>query len=171
MTPESVQTIFNYNYWAWELAWKYLMQLTDEQFAQDVGYSQSSVRHQVVHVMSATRRWIDRFELREAQPQLKFEDYPTRELAKAKWDALKVEALAYLTALDQARLNQVIEWELPARKMKAAQPLWQLLLHVGNHSADHRVQIFATLHFKFGIVTPGQDLLFYLLEEADTQKR
>jgi uncharacterized damage-inducible protein DinB len=170
MTPESIREIFGYNYWAWELAWKHIARLTDEQFVEDVGYSQSSVRHQIVHVMSATQRWIDRFERREARPHLQFEDYPTCEVTKNKWETLKADTLVYINAIDQARLNQVIEWELPARKIKAAQPLWELLLHVGNHSADHRVQILATLHFKFGIQTPEQDMLFYLLE-AEKQKR
>ena len=147
------------------------MQLTDEQFTQDVGYSFGSVRHQVVHIMSATQRWIDRFNFGEARAHLNFEDYPTRALAKAKWDEMKVDALAYIYALDQAQLDRVVEWELPTRKIKSAQHLWEMLLHIANHAADHRTQILATLHFKFRIQTPEQDMLFYLVETAEKQKR
>jgi uncharacterized damage-inducible protein DinB len=131
---------------------------------QEIGYSKGSIRHQVVHMMSATQRWIIRLKQEPMQPHLAFEDYGTRAAAKSKWDELRTEAMAYVNSLSEADLDAVVRWELPTRELIADNPRWEILLHVANHSTDHRAQILAMLNQHFGIETPEQDMLFYLLE-------
>jgi uncharacterized damage-inducible protein DinB len=164
MRPNEIRTVFEYGYWAFEKVWDCVMQLPDEQFVQELGYSRGSIRHQVVHMMSATQRWIIRLKQEPMQPHLAFEDYNTRAAAKAKWDELRDEAMAYINPLSEVDLDGIIHWALPARKLAADNTCWEILLHVANHATDHRAQILAMLNQHFGIVTPEQDLLFYLLE-------
>jgi len=165
MRPNEIRMVYEYGYWAFEKVWECVMQLTDEQFVEELGYSRGSIRHQVVHMMSATQRWIIRLKQEPMQPYPAFEDFNTRAATKAKWDELRAEAMAYVNSLSEADLDSVIHWELPARKLSAENACWEILLHVANHATDHRAQILAMLNQHFDIDTPEQDMLFYLLEE------
>ncbi len=165
MRPNEIQTIYEYGYWAFEKVWECVMQLTDEQFVQELDYSRGSIRHQVVHMMSATQRWIVRLKDEPMQAHLANEDFNSRADAKAKWDELRAEAMVYINSLSKADLDTVVHWELPHRDLSAENPCWEILLHVANHATDHRAQVLAMLNQHFGIETPEQDMLFYLLEE------
>jgi uncharacterized damage-inducible protein DinB len=164
MRPHEISTLFDYGYWAFEKVWDCIMQLSDEQFVQEIGYSKGSIRHQVVHMMSATQRWIIRLKQEPMQPHLAFEDYDTRAAVKSKWDELRADAMAYINSLSEADLDAIIPWELPARNLAAENARWEILLHAANHATDHRAQILAMLNQHFSIETPEQDMLFYLLE-------
>jgi len=164
MKQSEIKTVFEYSYWAFEKVWECVMQLSDEQFVQEIDYSKGSIRHQVIHMMSATQRWIIRLKQVPMRPHLTFEDFNTRAAAKAKWDELRAEAMNYINTLNGADLEAVVHWELPVRGLAAENPRWEILLHVANHATDHRAQILALLNQHFGIETPEQDMLFYLLE-------
>jgi uncharacterized damage-inducible protein DinB len=171
LTPEAIRRLYDYSYWASERVWHCVMQLTDEQFSQDVDYSRGSIRNQIVHTMSATRRWIKRIQGVEIPPHLPFEDYSTRETAKAKWDELQAEALEYIGALDQAQLDELVHWEIETRSLSYENLCWEILMHVANHATDHRAQILAMLHHHFGVMTVEQDMILYLAEstQRDTE--
>jgi len=164
MKPNEILTLFEYGYWAFEKVWECADQLTDEQFTQDIGYSRGSIRNQIVHMMSATRRWIIRLNGGEMIPHLAFNDFPTRAAIKAKWDELRAEALTYISSLTEADLDGKITWQLPDRGMIAENARWEILLHVANHATDHRAQMLAVLNRYFGIETVEQDMIFYLAE-------
>jgi uncharacterized damage-inducible protein DinB len=164
MRPGEIRTVHEYGYWAFEKVWDCVMQLSDAQFTQKLDYSRGSIRNQIVHMMSATRRWIIRLSGGEMVPHLAFEDFPTRAATKAKWDELRAEALDYVNALSEVDLDGVVRWQLPDRGMDAGNTRWEILLHVANHATDHRAQILAMLNQHFGVETMEQDMLFYLLE-------
>ena len=164
MKPNEIKTLFDYNFWAFDKVWSCVMRLTDEQFVQELGYSRGSIRNQVVHMMSATRRWIARLNGSEMVSHLAFDDFATRAATKARWDNLRAETMMYISSLTEADLDGIIFWQLPDRGMSAENTRWEILLHVANHATDHRAQILAMLNQHFGIETVEQDLLFYLLE-------
>ncbi len=164
MTPEAMRTLYGYCYWAFERVWGCIMQLSDDQFREDIDYSTGSIRNQVVHLMSSTRRWMARMQGAAVPPQLAFQDYPTRAATKAAWEARKAEALGYVHGLDQAQLDEAVSYAIQGRGIQAEARRWELLLHVANHATDHRAQILALLHLHFGVETVEQDMLFYLLE-------
>jgi uncharacterized damage-inducible protein DinB len=162
--PNEIRTVFEYGYWAFDKVWDCANQLTDEQFVQELGYSRGSIRNQIIHMMSATQRWIIRLRGGTPGPHLAYEDFSTRAATKAKWDELRGEALKYVSSLTDADLDGVIHWTLPDRGAEADNTRWEILLHVVNHATDHRAQILAMLNQQFGIQTVEQDLLFYLRE-------
>lgn len=164
MRPNEILTVYQYGYWAFEKVWACVVQLTDEQFVRDLGYSSGSVRNQVVHLMSATQRWIGRLKNEPLASHLVFDDFSTRAAAKAKWDELRSETMIYIETLSESDLDGIIRWQLPKRGLDAEHTRWEILLHVANHATDHRSQILAMLNQRFGIQTPEQDMLFYLLE-------
>jgi len=164
MTPDAIRKLYGYTYWAFERVWDCIMQLTDEQFTQDIGYSSGSIRNHVVHMMSAEQRWMKRVQDAEIPPQLPFDDYPTRTEAKEKWDEIRIEVVDYIRSLDQAQLDETVHCEIRSRGLSFRKLRWELLMHVANHATDHRAQILALLHHHFGVKTVEQDIIFYLLE-------
>ncbi len=164
MNPKSIQTLFSYNYWAFDRVWACITQLTDDQFTQPVDYSRGSIRNQVVHLMSATQRWMLRLQRAEMPDRLVFEDFPGLAVTRAKWDELREDALKYLSTLTSEQLDEVIRWELPDRGIMAENRRWEILLHTANHGTDHRAQILAILNQHFGIETVEQDMILYLQE-------
>jgi uncharacterized damage-inducible protein DinB len=165
MTPESIQTLFEYHYWASDRVWACIDALTDEQFVYPLDYSMGSIRHHIVHLMSGTRRWIQRIQHVAITPHLEFDDFPTKALARQQWDSLRDETLRSIHTLDQVHLNAAIRWTIPTRNIEQSTPVWALLLHVVNHATDHRAQILTLLHHHFGVETVEQDMIFYLAEQ------
>ncbi len=168
MTPEAIQELYRYSYWASERVWGCIMLLTDDQFTQDIAYSIGSIRNQVVHMIGAEYRWMFRIMGSSDTPeQITYDDYPTRAATKTKWEYLKAHNLAYIDSLTQAQLNEPVMYRLAHRGIDAQEIRWKLLLHVANHATDHRAQILAMLHHHFNALTVEQDMLFYLLEKQE----
>jgi uncharacterized damage-inducible protein DinB len=93
-------------------------------------------------------------------------DYSSLTAVKAKWDEAKVEFLDFICSLDQAQLNEVVRYEITSRGVVSSSQRWEVLLHLANHSTDHRSQILAMLHQQFGIQTVEQDMIFFLWGEG-----
>jgi uncharacterized damage-inducible protein DinB len=162
MPPHALRLLYAYTYWAFEPLWQCIMCLSDQQFTEPVAYSVGSVRNHTVHVLSGTARWVARLQLLAPPGHLRLDDSPIRALAKAQWDRFKRETLASLYSLDQPLLDEVVHWELSGRGVAHSCPRWQVLLHVANHGTDHRAQVLALLHMRFGVATVQQDLTWYL---------
>lgn len=157
--------LYEYGYWAFDRVWTCIMPLSDEQFIQETDYSMGSIRNQVVHIMSASRRWMERLQGIEVLPHLEFDAFQTKDATRAMWDTLRDETMTYVRSLSQAQLDERFAWKIPTRGLSYEHHRWQILLHVANHATDHRAQILAVLHQHFGAPTVEQDLLFYLIEK------
>ncbi|HUW08224.1 MAG TPA: DinB family protein, partial [Anaerolineae bacterium] len=106
MTPDALRMIYEYTYWAFELVWDCIMQLTDSQFTEHIDYSMGSIRHHIVHMMSSTHRWLPRIQGEGREPlHLRFEDYATRLSTKAHWDMMREDVLSYVGYLSQEQLQ------------------------------------------------------------------
>ncbi len=165
MRPEAIQSLIGYTYWAFERVWDCIAQLTDDQFTQDLGYSSGSIRNQVIHLISSHQRWVDRLQGKMPAPQLRFADYSSFKETKSKWDEAEIDFLDYVNSLDHALLDEVIPYEISGRGISAKNRRWEILLHLVNHSTDHRAQILALLDQQFNIETHEQDLILYLWEK------
>jgi len=130
MRPNEIRTVFEFNYWAFEKVWDCVMKLNDAQFTEELDYSRGSTRNLVVHMMSATRRWIIRLNGGEMVPHFALEDFSTLAATKDKWDELRAEALDYVNALSEADLDGIVRWQLPDRGMDTENTRWEILLHV-----------------------------------------
>ena len=153
--------LFAYNFWANRKVWNCLMQLSDEQFNQELDYSFGSLYWQILHVMIVEWWWFHFL----AEGVLDFpkpEDLPDRAAIRAKWDETEAYVNAYLARVTLAELEQRVRpdfWEGQG-PIKA----WQALYQVAHHSTDHRAQILAALH-RLGAPTTEQDYLGYLAEQ------
>jgi uncharacterized damage-inducible protein DinB len=123
-----------------------------------------SIRNQIIHLISSHRRWLYRLQCTELPQHLSFTDFPIKTSVKTEWDSAKSEMLGYVNSLTQYALDKKIEYQLRRGSIVATSSRWEILLHLFNHSTDHRSQILALLNMKFAIDTPEQDLIFYLWE-------
>jgi len=158
--------LFDYSYWAFDRIWPAIDKLSDAQFAADLSYSLGSVRNIVVHLISGHRRWLARLQGTPIPPHLRFEDFPSRREVRAEWDKARAEMLEYVGSLSEERLTQPVPHAMPDRGVEAAPQTWKILLHLVNHSTDHRSQILALLNVEFAIPTPEHDFIIYLREHG-----
>lgn len=147
--------LFDYHYALYRRVWDSIMQLSDEQFVQEIDYSHGSVRNQMVHVAVTDKRWLMGLQGNPDARAFTLDpaDYPTRQSARALWDSTAKEVTAYVTALEDEDLAQT--------PMGMGGPAWQVLAHLVNHGTDHRAQILRALH-DLGAPTFDQDMVSHL---------
>lgn len=165
MNPQSIKEMYDYTYWSFDLIWPSIDMLSDSQFIKDLGYSLGSIRNQIIHLISSHRRWLYRMQSIEPPQHLDFKDFSTKTSVKTEWENAKSEMLDYVKSLDQNDLDRKIEYQLRGGSILATNHLWEILVHLFNHSTDHRSQILTLLNTKFMIDTPEQDYIFYLWEK------
>lgn len=161
MNADYVRSLIDYHIGANNQLWDCVMALTDEQFVQPCPYSLGSVRHHMVHLASTDMRWLGRLQETTPQPSLKFEDFPTRDAARAKHNEIAEQLRAYIENLDDAALARSATYEIPHRGGLKTDPVWQIIAHLVNHGTDHRAQVLRLL-YDFGAPTFEQDLIIYL---------
>ncbi len=161
-----VADLIGYNKWAFDKVWQCIDALSDEEFCRDSGYSQGSVRDHMVHVVSATRRWLQRLDHQEVTAHLDPKTFTSKQAVKDLWQEFEKTLLAYSQTLTEETLLSEVEWQIAHRNIASKGPLWQVLLQLFNHATDHRAQILATIHFCFGKPTVEQDFIFYLADKA-----
>lgn len=161
-----IEDLVAYNHWAFARVWQCIDAVTDEEFCTDSGYSQGAIRDHMVHVVSATRRWIQRLSHQEVSAHLTPGDFVSKEAVKQLWFEFEKEVDSYSASLSESELLTEVEWQIAHRNISAKGPLWQVLLQLFNHATDHRAQILATIHFCFKKPTLEQDFIFYLAEKS-----
>lgn len=160
MNANAFRHFFNYHFAENRKIWdQYIVNLSQEQFTQNVGYSHGSVRDQIVHLMSVDDTWFSGLRGSEIPEPLEPSDYQDRKNIRAHWDDVEQKIRDYLSTLRDDML--------PEKPFEEGEDqdliLWQVLLHVVNHGTDHRAQILRLLS-DLGVKTEAQDFIFYVYE-------
>lgn len=155
-----IRCLFAYHRWAMERVWNSAAVLSDEAFRQPLDYSVGSIQQQLVHILNAERYWLRRMGA-PAVPSL---------VDLASYDLTKLRAIAdeqeqwkrdWLAGLDDAAMARWHSFHHPDSSARLSWAKWQVLLHVLNHSTEHRAQILAQLSQEFGAETDAQDLIYF----------
>jgi uncharacterized damage-inducible protein DinB len=161
MNASAFRHFYDYHFTENRTIWdRYITQLSYEQFTQPVSYSLGSVRDQIVHLMSVEEIWFS--ELRGVEPAepLPPATVDDRTTIRAHWDSVEQSVRAYLAALpDELLFAKPIQEPEEDRNLI----VWQVLLHVVNHGADHRAQLLRLLN-DLGVKTVSQDYIFYVYD-------
>lgn len=128
------------------------MQLLPEQFAQKTQYAANSVRDQVVHLMSVDDIWFSALRDVDSPYSLDPKHFDSRESVRAYWDNVEMLMRVYLDDLQDSTLRQKPWSEGEDKDLY----VWQVLLHVMSHGADHRAQLLVLLN-DLGIKTDQRD--------------
>jgi len=166
VNADSLRALFAYHFALHRRVWECIDHLTDEQFVQPVDYSIGSVRNHMVHLASVEQRWLSRVAGTPLPDRLNYDDYPTKAVARAKWDEVEAHFKSYLDGLTDADLDRPITYEMISRRPDpVTSAVWEILLHVVNHGTDHRAQVLPILH-RAGAPTLEQDFMIYLWDQA-----
>lgn len=158
MNADAIRHLYDYHFTANRKIWnECVLSLTDEQFTRQCAYSVGSVRNQVVHMMNIDDRWFSGLRGEKVPGFLNPVYYTKRDRIRQEWDGVETTMRDYLAALEDEKLSQ--------QPFLAADgdptPLWQILMHVVIHGADHRAQLLALLH-QLGVKTFPQDYYFFV---------
>ena len=105
----------------------------------DIPHSHGSIRNQMVHISHTEAGWLRGLladpDARGTRPAPT--EYPTRAAAFALWEEKSRALEDYVAGLDEEALQRV--------PPGMAGPVWQVLLHLVNHSTDHRASVLRAL--------------------------
>jgi uncharacterized damage-inducible protein DinB len=161
---DTLASMFEYNRWADERLLTACGQLTDEQYAREIGGSFPSIRATVAHHAGALRAWGTRFEGGVVTA------LPSESEVPDTGTALRLVVEGYETLVREAgrageELNQIFTYR-SIRGFMVSLPRWALLRHVVNHGTYHRGQI-ANMMRQVGAAPPSTDFFLWAMEQQD----
>ena len=164
MKTEDFRLLYDFNTWANQRTLEACVALTPEQFTRDLGSSFKSVRDTLAHIYGAQWIWLERWHGRAPTTFPAAADFPDFETTGTRFAEIDRNLVDYAASLNADDIQRVIEFKTMAGAPNA-QPLWQMLQHVANHSTYHRGQI-ATLLRQLGAKPASTDLIFFYRERA-----
>jgi uncharacterized damage-inducible protein DinB len=144
MNLHDLQTMIDYHYWARDRLVEALEALTPEQYNRDLGSSFKSIRETVTHIYAAEWAWYRRWQGQSPTALLPADRFPDLTALRAAWTELQADMLAFVNALDDARVERTIDYTLLSGH-QGASPIWQMVQHVVNHASYHRGQLTTML--------------------------
>jgi uncharacterized damage-inducible protein DinB len=159
---DTLASMFEYNRWADERLLTACGQLTDEQYARELGGSFPSIRATVAHHAGALWAWGGRFEGREVKALPSVTEVP--DIATA----LRLireghEALVRAASRPAGEVDAIFTFRRFTGQIVSL-PRWAALRHVVNHGTYHRGQI-ANMMRQVGAAPPSTDVLFWAMEQ------
>lgn len=142
----AVRRLYEYDRWATGRVLDTAAGLTPTQFTSELVPGQKPVRDTLVHMLDAHichLSWLDGSMTRDASFARKFPpvDYPDIAAVRAFRWRVQAETAAFLATLrDDSDLGRVY-----TRTLKDGtslhRPMWEVLLHLANHSTQHRSEV------------------------------
>lgn len=161
-----IQELYEYNRWANARMLDAASRLTPEQFTKDLRSSHRSVRDTLTHVMSAEWIYLKRWQGTSPKAMLVPSDFPTISLLRARWAAVEREQADFVSNVTEESLKTIIAY-VNTKGEAWSYPLWQIIVHVVNHSTYHRGQVMTMLR-QLGAEPVATDfLVFYDLRSGE----
>jgi uncharacterized damage-inducible protein DinB len=159
---DTLASLVEYNRWADERLLAACGQLTDEQYAREIGGSFPSIRATVAHHAGALRAWGTRFEGGDVRSLPSESEVPNIEVA------MRLVLEGYETLAREARkpageLDEIFTYR-SMRGFMVSLPRWAVLRHVVNHGTYHRGQI-ANMMRQVGAAPPSTDYFLWAMEQ------
>jgi uncharacterized damage-inducible protein DinB len=159
-----IHELFEFNRWANQRMLDAVAALSVEQFTRDLKSSFPSVRDTLVHLVGADWIWLSRWLGTSPASMPGDWDMSTLEAIRARWAQIEHERTALLERLTPEALHSMLAYRT-IRGDPFANPLWQLLRHVVNHSTYHRGQITTMLR-QLGMPAVSTDLVLFYRERV-----
>jgi uncharacterized damage-inducible protein DinB len=144
VTPQDLQNLVDYHYWARDRMLEALDPLTPEQYARAMGSSFGSIRDTAVHIYAAEWVWYSRWQGSSPTAMPSGEEWPDVPSLRAAWSGQERKLRAFVDSLGEAGPGRVFEYAAfngqPSRST-----FEQMLQHLVNHGSYHRGQITTML--------------------------
>jgi uncharacterized damage-inducible protein DinB len=165
---EHLVQFFEYNVWANRLIVKTAERLSEEQFTQDIPYSQNSIRDILVHILLAEWLWRERMQgypmgAAEARQKLNPTDFPTPEKLLDHWTDEAMKMRNFLGDLTEEGIMGTFKYTNTAGR-ELEYTIADILNHVVLHGMQHRAEV-ALMLTDFGFSPGNLDYSLYLIAE------
>jgi uncharacterized damage-inducible protein DinB len=159
-----LQRHIDYNNWASRRLLNAVSGLSTEELSRDFGTADKSVLGTLAHLYASEKNWLARMQEGTAAVQHRKAEENQLEILLPKWTEVQNNWKTWIDNRTPEAPDQVMEYfDLQGRQW--AQPLWQILLHVVNHSTHHRGQISGFLR-ALGKTPPPLDFIAFVRENA-----
>ncbi len=157
MTNQYFTELAEYNLWANNIVCTWLEQITDEQWTQTVVSSFNSIQETVLHIISAEKAWLERFEHKPVE-WLQFVYKGSKEEHIALWKKTSESLKDFIDEFDENKFEKNLDFTR-LNGDAYSMPHYQLIAHVINHATYHRGQLVTMLR-QVGFMNVGStDLL------------
>lgn len=159
---ELIRLMYAYNNWANQRLLDACAKLSQEQFLAGAGYSTAnpSIRDTLVHMLGTHELWLSRFNGVSPTQLLDPKDFGTFPLVRQYWNEVETHTQGYLNRIEEDVLKQTVTY----RSLKFepfSNPRWQIMMHLINHSTQHRSEI-ALLLTRLDHSPGDLDLIVYI---------
>lgn len=161
MHAKDLEVLFDYSYAATSIILKAADTVTDDQWVAEPPLDGSpSLQDILVHMLDCEKGWRDNLRAgrRDASPELDPADFPNAATLAADWREDEQIMRAWLATLDDDTVN--------APSYIPVLQVWQCLVHVVNHSTQHRSEA-AMILTHYGQSPGDLDFTFYFRGFSD----
>lgn len=148
-----------YSLWASMKVLEAAAQLPADAIAENRGNSFGGILDTLIHVFRADRVWMRRFTGEPAAPFAPAGEVLTLEDLRAQWPVVMGQFVEFVRGLDDAALEQNLDW-INIKGEAKNEVYYKILLHVVNHGTYHRGQVI-TLVKQAGGEVVSTDLVYY----------
>lgn len=159
-----IQELYNYNAWANRRVLEGCSGLSIEQLAQQVGGSFGSLRNTLAHIIDVEWLYLERWLGRAPASLPNAESYADFGSLSARYETVTRDFEKSIRALNDAELNRVVEFK-NTKGTLYRHPLWEMLVHLVNHSAYHRGQVTVLLR-AVGAKPLATDMIVFFRERS-----
>ena len=164
MHANDLEVLFNYGAWADQRILDATAGLTPEQFLAQTDPNGKSVRDILVHMLGAA--WIWRMRLQHGAAPTRLldpADFPTFGALAERWREEQAGWNAYVRGLVDDEVNRPVLYRNTKGDLFEA-VMWQILLHVVNHSTQHRAEV-AQILTGYGCSPGDLDMIVFVREQ------
>jgi uncharacterized damage-inducible protein DinB len=164
MTPEYLQLLLDFHYWARDRMLESVGALSVEQYERDMGNSFPSVRDTANHLFHAEwiwhARWIGESPTANDRPHV-----ADRNGLQRLWGEQEMKVRAFVAGLGTEGIHRVYEYKTLAG-VEMRSKFWEMLVHVVNHATYHRGQV-VTMMRQLGAGSPvSTDMIAYFRQRG-----
>ena len=159
-----IQQLYGYNAWADRRVLDACSGLSSDQFAQQIGGSFGSLRNTLAHIIDVEWLYLERWLGRAPASLPKAESYADFGSLRARYETVTRDFEKSVRALNDAELNRVVEFK-NTKGTLYRHPLWEMLVHLVNHSTYHRGQVTVLLR-AVGAKPLATDMIAFFRERS-----
>ena len=160
ITLDTLQVLYEYNYWARDRQLAACERLAHEQFVKPMGGSFRSLRDTLVHLAGVEWLWLERWRGRDPREIFNPEDFPEPDPLRRRWREVESGMRSFLGGLVHDDLAGTRTYTTMTGQAWTY-PLGHMMLHLANHQTYHRGQV-TTLLRQLGAIPAPVDFLLFL---------
>lgn len=144
MNKQDILLLYEYNQWANARILNTAANLTQEQYLAPASFPHGGLRGTLVHTLFAAWIWHQRWIGVSPTERFKPEDFPTFDSLRLRWAEEEKAWMSFVDGLTDERLNSPFSYT-NTKGMPFTNILWHAMVHVVNHSTQHRSEAAAIL--------------------------